>query len=79
MNGVDPSATAPKRFYRVREICHMTGLSKAKVFQALKAGKIQGLKLEGTLLIPADSFHRYLDNAVPWKAKDSDDERCERR
>ena len=55
-----------KRYYRVREICEMTGLSKPKVFQALKAGKLQGLKLEGTLLIPARSLDAYLESAKPW-------------
>jgi excisionase family DNA binding protein len=56
----------PKRFYRVREICQMTGLSKGKVFQALKEGRLQGLKLEGVLLIPVDSFEGYLAEALPW-------------
>ncbi len=62
-------ARVEKKFYRVREICEMTGLSKSKVFQALKLGKLRGIKLDGTLLIPADSLHQYLDAAVPWKGR----------
>jgi len=66
------AARVEKLYYRVREICEMTGLSKPKVFQALKQGKLRGIKLDGTLLIPADSLQRYLDAAVPWKTKCSD-------
>ena len=54
-----------RRYYRVRDICEITGLSKAKVFLALKQGKLRGLKLDGTLLIPADSFQEYIDQAEP--------------
>ena len=67
-------ARVEKLYFRVREICEMTGVSKPKVFQALKQGKLRGIKLDGTLLIPADSLHRYLDDAVPWKPKDGDKE-----
>ncbi len=59
-----------KQFYRVREICEMTGLSKPKIHQALTRGQLEGIKLEGTLLIPADSLKSYLDQAVP-RTKDS--------
>ena len=63
-------------YYRVREICEMTGMSKPKVFQALKQGKLRGIKLDGTLLIPADSLKRYLDDAVPWTDRGGDSGRC---
>ena len=59
-------ADVPKRFYRVREICHATGLSKGKVFQALTEGRLTGIKLGGVLLIPTESLERYLGEAVPW-------------
>lgn len=62
-------APIQKRFYRVREICEMTGLSKPKVFQALKEGKLEGFKLEGVLLITAESFESYLSQAIPWQSR----------
>ncbi len=54
-----------KRFYRVKEICHLAGLSKAKVHQAISVGDLEGFKLDGVLLISAVSVERYLDSAVP--------------
>ena len=74
------AAGVEKLYFRVREICEMTGLSKPKVFQALKQGKLRGIKLDGTLLIPAESLHRYLDEAVPWEAKhDENGQRGEKK
>ena len=60
-----------KKFYRVREICRLTGLSKPKVFQALHEGKLEGRKLGGVLLITAESVRSYLDSAQPWKPQGS--------
>jgi excisionase family DNA binding protein len=56
----------PRRFYRVREIMAVTGVSKGKVYQALRDGRLQGLKLDGVLLIPAESFEAWIAEAVPW-------------
>ena len=65
------SDSSGKQFYRVREICELTGLSKSKVFQALREGKLEGRKLEGVLLIKAESVERYLRSAIPWKSAGS--------
>ena len=62
------SRAVEKLYFRVREVCEMTGLSKSKVHQALKLGKLDGKKLDGCLLIPAASLDRYLASAIPWQA-----------
>ncbi len=56
-----------KRFFRVREVMELYGLSKGKVFQALKEGKLDGRKLDGVVLITVESMDRYLASATPWK------------
>ena len=61
--------TIEKRYYRVRDVMKLIGLSKPKVFQALKAGKLDGLKLDGVLLINVASVERYLRTATQWKPK----------
>lgn len=58
-------------YYRVRELCDLTGLSKSKVFQLLRAGKLEGVKIDGTLLITAASIERFLESAVRWKPQRS--------
>ena len=58
-----------KCYYRVRDVMRLIGLSKPKVFQALKDRKLDGLKLDGVLLITTESVERYLHTATPWKPK----------
>ena len=57
------------RFVRVAQIRADTGVSKPKVFEALKSGKLDGLKLDGVLLITRESYERWLATAVPWKSR----------
>ena len=57
-------------YYRVREIRELIGVSKSWVFAALKKGKLEGKKLGGLLLITADSFEKYLDEAEPWEPRE---------
>ena len=57
--------TIEKRYYRVREVMKLIGLSKPKVFQALKEHKLDGFKLDGVLLITVESVERYLRTATP--------------
>ena len=45
----------------------MTGLSKGKVFAAIRARRLRALKLEGVVLIPSESLKAYLALAVPWE------------
>ncbi len=66
----NPQQSPVKRFFRVREVMALSGLSKGKVFQALNEGKLDGRKLDGALIIPVDSVNRYLDSATRWKPKD---------
>lgn len=61
--------TLEKRYFRVREVMKLIGLTKPKVFQALKEHKLDGFKLDGVLLITVGSVERYLRTATPWKPK----------
>ena len=61
-----PSRLQP-RFYRVRDITFMTGISRSKVFQALQLGELKALKLDGILLIPTESFEAWIARAVPYQ------------
>lgn len=63
--------TQAQRFYRVRQIMEMTGISKGKVFQALRSGRLKGLKLDGVLLIPAESLDAWLAQAVPYRPRNT--------
>ena len=55
-------------FYRIRDICAMTGMSRGRVYAALRAGDLEGRKLDGTLLITVTSVDKWLDSATPWRA-----------
>ena len=60
-----------RRFYRVRQITAITGLSRGHVYQALNSGQLKGLKLDKVLLIPAESFEAWLKTAVPYRQPSS--------
>ena len=68
IKSVTDSVRDPDRWsFRVRELTERTGLSKSKVLQALREGKLEGQKLGGTLLITAESVEAYLASATPWE------------
>ena len=54
-----------KRAYRVREICQEIGVSKSYVFQLIQQGHLIGYKLNGVLLIDAESYQAWLASAEP--------------
>ncbi len=70
----DAQQAPRKRFFRVREVMELAGLSKGKIFQALKEGKLDGWKLDGVLIISVESVERYLASATPWKPNDGSNE-----
>jgi excisionase family DNA binding protein len=53
-------------FLRVREICARSGLSKSRVHALLAQGKLEAVKLDGTLLVRADSYERLIQAATPY-------------
>jgi excisionase family DNA binding protein len=63
------STTVEKRFYRVREICALAGLTKPMVYRALRQGKLRGFKLGKMLLIDARSVDEWFAEAVPWEPR----------
>ena len=56
-------AERPPDFYRVRQVCEITNLSKAKVFAAIRNGALKALRLDGCVLIPRAALTAYLDRA----------------
>ena len=45
----------------------MTGISKAKVHQLLREGRLDGRRLDGIILVTRASLERLLDSAEPYR------------
>ncbi len=55
------------RYLRVRDIVEARRVSKPKVFQLLREGRIEGIKVDGILFIDADSVERWFRSGRPWE------------
>ena len=60
-----PEHLAGRSAFRVRDLVDSFGLSKAKVFQLIKSGRLDAVKLDGVVLIPRAAVETYLETAVP--------------
>ena len=71
MNSSRPHQADRPRYIRVRDVVMNCGISKPKVFQLLRAGSIQGFKVDGILFIDSDSVDRWLKSGKPWSPRTS--------
>ena len=60
------SPAAARRFLRVKDITQQTGLSKSKVFDAIRRGALRARKLEGVVLIDVADFEAWIGTAEPY-------------
>ena len=65
----DDQAKRP-RFVRVRTLVEQTGLSKSSIHSALRSGRLRAVKLNGAVLIDADSVEAWLTTARPYATSD---------
>lgn len=55
-----PSATEPISV-RIPEAVRLTGLSRSRIYELMKSGEIEFVKVGGSTLIPFDSLQRLID------------------
>jgi hypothetical protein len=68
-----PNTDSDERlYYRVSEVVALTGLSKGKIFAAIRHGDIQAKKLDGCLLLVPKSVEAWLERATPWRPRQDD-------
>ena len=58
---------AGRKYWRVKPLCAYSGMSKAKVYLAIHAGRLDARRLDGCVLITAVSALRWLDSAEPYE------------
>ncbi len=56
------------QFVRVKDIVDALRISKPKVFQLLKQGRLRAIKVDGILFIEAQSVADWLRSGTPWNA-----------
>jgi excisionase family DNA binding protein len=47
----------PKLAYSIQETMHASSLGKTKVYDLIKEGKLQAVRIGGRTVIPAESLH----------------------
>ena len=54
-----------KLTYDVREVAELLGISRAKVYEAVRTGKLPAIFFGLRILIPKKAFHEMLDSVAP--------------
>ncbi len=50
-----------RQAYRVKEVVKLIGLSRVKVFQLLRDGRLRSIKVDASRLIPASALSEFLE------------------
>jgi excisionase family DNA binding protein len=50
---------------RPREVATVSGLSRARVYELIKAGTLPAVRVEGTILVPVDTLRAWLGELEP--------------
>jgi len=53
--------STPPLTVRVREACRLTGIGRSKLYELIKAGEIETIKVGHMTLIPMGSLARFID------------------
>ena len=70
--------TVAKDFYMVRDLCAVTGLGKATVYEAIEAGELPGYKAGNRYVIPGEAFRSFCEGRwIPIAMRLRDDARME--
>ena len=56
-----------KLAYRIDEAVAATGIGRTKLYQFIKAGKIETRRADGMVLILREELQRYLNNLPPTR------------
>jgi hypothetical protein len=67
-----PLPATPKLSYKLREAAHATGMSVAWFRREIRNKRLKTIKLNRTVLIPADEVNRLLNKEPIEKAKDEE-------
>lgn len=52
---------SPKLAYSIREAMHTSSIGKTKLYDLIKAGELQAVRIGGRTLIPAESLHALIN------------------
>lgn len=70
--------TVEKDFYLVRDLCAVTGLGKASVYEGIEKGELPGYKAGNRYVIPGPAFREFCEGRwVPLAMRIRDDARIE--
>lgn len=51
------AVNSPKLAYSIREAMHTSSLGRTKIYDLIKAGELQAVRIGGRTVIPAESLH----------------------
>ena len=51
--------SAPRRFLRVRRVAHELDMSRPTVYDLIKSGELQAVKVGASLRVPLEEFERF--------------------
>lgn len=70
--------TVEKDFYLARDLCALTGLGKASVYEAIEKGQLPGYKAGSRYVIPGPAFRDFAEGKwVPLHMRIQEDHRIE--
>lgn len=52
---------SPKLAYSIREAMHTSSIGKTKLYDLIKAGRLQAVRIGGRTVIPAESLHALIN------------------
>lgn len=52
---------SPKLAYSIREAMHTSSIGKTKLYDLIKAGELQAVRIGGRTVIPAESLHALIN------------------
>ena len=57
-----------EKFYSVNDLCRLLGYERSTIYSRIKAGRIDAVRLDGALRVPASSLEKYVATAQPVTA-----------
>ena len=54
---------------RIRQAVQMTGISRSRIYELLRAGDIEYIKVGSSTLILVESLHQFINSQRAWMAQ----------
>jgi excisionase family DNA binding protein len=68
-----------KLLLRPREVCHVTGFGKSKVYELIAGGDMPSVRIGKSVRVPADRLRQWIAELQPSKSKTVAEPRINRR